>query len=189
MREQSIIKFTLGENKKSGLFLTTLLSAFTGGGSLYLSHFLDFGNGRGVLLILGLCSLAITLFCAIAYYKLKREGFTALFISDEGINDISTGNRIGTVMWKDVECIKIMDDISNLKHKYIVLKVHNPEVYISREPTRSKRRSLNLKLQFYGSPICFSNRALNCTFEELEKAVTEKYNLYKRNHPDSIHQG
>lgn len=37
-----------------------------------------------------------------------------------------------------------MDDISNLKRKYIVLKVRNPNEYIDREPTRSKKRSLEL---------------------------------------------
>ena len=78
-----------------------------------------------------------------------------------------------------------MDDLSNLKRKYIVLKVKNPNEYIDREPTRSKKRSLELKLQYYGSPICISDRALDCTFKELEKAVFEKYNHYKTLHKEA----
>ena len=54
------------------------------------------------------------------------------------------------------------------RRKYIVLKVRNPNEYIDREPTRSKKRSLELRLQYYGSPICISSRALDCTFEELD---------------------
>ena len=78
-----------------------------------------------------------------------------------------------------------MDDISNVKRKYIVLKVRNPNEYIDREPTRSKKRSLELRLQYYGSPICISSRALDCTFEELKQAVFDRYDLYKASHKEA----
>lgn len=179
MESPSVITFKLSRHKKRGLFLTTILSAMVGIGSLHFARSLAYGEGRFVLMVIGIFALLTTFFCCIAYYHLTREHFNAIYISDEGINDISTGNRIGTILWKDIESIKIMDDISNLKRQYIVLKVKNPNEYIDREPTRSKKRSLELRLQYYGSPICISNRALDCTFEELKEAVYEKYNLYK----------
>lgn len=179
MESSSVITFKLSRHKKKGLFLTTILSALIGIGGLRIAQSLSYGEGRFVFIVIGIFALITTFFCCIAYYHLTREHFNAIYISDEGINDISTGNRIGTILWKDIDNIKIMDDISNLKRKYIVLKVKNPNEYIDREPTRSKKRSLELRLQYYGSPICISNRALDCTFEELKEAVYEKYNLYK----------
>lgn len=177
----SVITFKLGKNKKRGLFLTTVLSALGGILLLYLSRLLIVGEGRVVVFFLGLTSLLTTFFCLISYYFLAKEKFTAIYISDEGVNDTSTGHRIGTVVWEDVTDIKIMDDISSLQYKYIVLKVRNPNEYIDREPNRSKKRSLELKHQYYGSPICFSNRALDCTFKELQQAVFDKYTKHKQN--------
>jgi hypothetical protein len=150
---------------------------------LYLFGILKYGGGKFILLCLVVVSCFYALFCIKSFIQLKKEKFTAMYISDEGINDISTGNDIGVILWKDVYEIKIMSDLGNFKGKYIVLKVHNPNEYIRRETTRSKRRTLELKLQYYGSPICFSNRALNCTFEQLKDAVYLKYNQYKDMHP------
>ena len=87
-------------------------------------------------------------------------------ISQEGMNDVSTGHPYGMVQWKDVTAIKVMDDLENSKRQYIVLVLANPQVYIDREINRTKKRSLILKHHFYNTPICFSNRALSCTFEE-----------------------
>lgn len=185
MEAPSVITFKLSRHKKRGLFLTTLCSALVGAGGLHVVHNLTYGEGRFIFLVIGIFALLTTFFCCVAYFHLTREHFNALYISEEGINDISTGNRIGTILWKDVDSIKIMDDISTLKRKYVVLKVKNPNEYIDREPTRSKKRSLELRLQYYGSPICISNRALDCTFEELKQAIFERYNLYKASHKEA----
>lgn len=181
MRTSSVITFRLSKNKQRSLFITTLFTALIGAGAMVFSHSLKFGNGRLAFILLGIFLLLITLFCLVNYYYLIKEKFNVMYISEEGINDTSTRNRIGTVLWKDVENIKIMDDISNLKRKYIVLRVSNPNEYIDREPNLSKKRSLELRHQYYGSPICISNRALECKFDELSQAVFEKYNLYKAN--------
>ena len=185
METPSVTTFKLSRHKKRGLFLTTILSALIGTGALYAANGLQYGEGRFVFIAIGVFALLTTFFCFISYSFLTRGSFKAIYISEEGINDISTGNRIGTILWKDVESIKIMDDISNLKRKYIVLKVRNPSEYIDREPTRSKKRSLELRLQYYGSPICISSRALDCTFEELKQAVFDRYDLYKASHKEA----
>ena len=61
-----------------------------------------------------------------------------MIISDEGITDLSTGYRIGTVLWNDVTKIKVMDDLENLNYKYVVLVVKNPNQYIMQEPIAIK---------------------------------------------------
>ncbi|MDR0394662.1 MAG: hypothetical protein LBH77_05845, partial [Tannerella sp.] len=50
---------------------------------------------------------------------------------------------------------------------------------INREPSFIKKRTMVLKYQHYGSPICFSERGLNCTFKELEDIVRTYYEHYK----------
>lgn len=185
MNTPAVTTFKLSRKKQRGLFLTTLFSALIGIGSMVVSHELKLGEGRFLLILIGFFSLLTTAFCCISYYHLTREKFRAIYISEEGLNDTSTGSRIGTILWKDVDNIKVMDDISNLKRKYIVIKVKNPNEYIDREPARSKKRSMELRLQYYGSPICISNRALDCTFEELKQAVYERYDLYQASHKEA----
>lgn len=185
MNTPAVTTFKLSRKKQRGLFLTTLFSALIGIGAMVVSHELKLGEGRFLLILIGFFSLLTTVFCCISYYNLTREKFRAIYISEEGLNDTSTGSRIGTILWKDVDNIKVMDDISNLKRKYIVIKVKNPNEYIDREPARSKKRSMELRLQYYGSPICISNRALDCTFEELKQAVYERYDLYQASHKEA----
>ncbi|MDH6322984.1 hypothetical protein M2459_001530 [Parabacteroides sp. PF5-5] len=179
----SVITFTLKKKKTRLLYLGALLAVVFGSLELYLFSLLKYGAGKFILLCLVIVSCIYAIFCVASLIRLKKENFTGIYISDEGINDISTGNNYGSVLWQDVESVKIMDELGNPNRKYIVLKVHNPIDYIQREISLSKRRSLELKLQYYGSPICFSNRALNCTFDQLKDAVYVKYNHYKDMHP------
>lgn len=181
-----LIKFTLIRRKIQMLIINGIISLLAGGGLFYLSSRLSFGGGRFLVAIIAFVLVCLAIFSWIAFYKLWQERFNAMYISDEGINDISTGNNIGTVLWKEVESIKVMKELGcgPKERKYIVLKVSNPTDYIQRETNRAKRRTLELKHQYYGSPICFSNRALNCTFDELKDAVMFKYNLYKNTYSE-----
>ncbi len=174
----NVITFTLKRKKIKLLVLGTILSAFFGCLELYLFSIMKFGGGKFIMLCLSIISFGYLIFCLGSLFYLRKEKYTGIYISDHGINDISTGNNIGTVLWQDVTELKVMSELGNSKGKYIVLRVKNPMEYIQRERIGSKRRSLELKLQYYGSPICFSNRALNCTFDELKEAVYIKYNQY-----------
>ncbi|MDF9828766.1 STM3941 family protein [Parabacteroides sp. PF5-6] len=175
----NVITFTLARKEKIIFYLITFLSGVIGFGGVFLAGKLAFGGGRFIVLTVGVFSLIVMFFCLYSFFRLRKEEGVGIYISDEGIYDISTGNTYGTVVWSDVEEIRIMDDISDLKHQYIVVRVKNPTAYIQREQNKAKQHSLELKLQFYGTPICFSNRTLNCTFEQLKDAVFLKYNQYK----------
>lgn len=178
----NLITFTLKKRKIQLLFLGAFLAALFGGAELYLVGLLKYRSLKAVVFCLAIASFLFMLFFIRSLIFLKKENFTGIYISEQGINDISTGNYIGTVIWEDVEEMKIMEELGYPGQKYIVLKVRNPLEYINREPIPSKRRTLELKLQYYGSPICFSNRALNCTFEQLKDAVYLKYSQYKDTH-------
>lgn len=175
----NVITFTIKKKKIRLLLLGAFLSLIFGGLELYLFHLLKFGSGKLIMLCLAVVSCFYIIICIRGLIQFRKEHYVGIYISSEGVNDISTGNNIGTILWKDVKEIKIMSELGAPQRKYVVLKVHNPTEYIQREISLSKRRTLELKLQYYGSPICFSNRALNCTFDQLKDAVFLKYNQYK----------
>jgi hypothetical protein len=149
----------------------------------YLYAGLNGMAGKVLTIILLIGTFGFFFFNLMALLVLRREGFTGFFISSEGINDVSTGNNYGLVYWKDVVKIRIVDDLEHFKRKYIVLKVRNPQEYITREPSLIKKRTMMLKHQYYGSPICFSERGLNCTFKELEGIVRSYYEHYGASDP------
>lgn len=178
--ENTPVTFKINKKKKRNLYIAALVCSIAGPLLLLHSHFLSFGGGRGFILLIGAMVTAVAVFSILGIRFLAKEKDAVLYLSDDGIMDISTGNSIGTILWEDIEEIKVMDDISNLKQKYLVLKLRNPKDYIDREKNGHKRRSMELRLQYYGSPICISTRALNCEFNELKAAVVKKYVAYKQ---------
>lgn len=172
--------FVLHPRKKNGLIIGMLLSVLMAILWFYIFINLDRMPGKIVTIILFLVSIGALVFDIVAYVVLSREHFIGLFLSADGLNDISTGNNYGIVYWKDVIKMRIVDDIEHPKFKYIVLKVKDPQQYIDREPLIAKKRSLMLKYHYYGSPVCFSNRGLNCSFEDLEANVRMYLDNYKK---------
>lgn len=185
MEASTVVTFQLSNKKKTGLYVTLFLSLFAGIGLMLLSKDLTFGTGRLAVGLAGLISLYICAFCIYCIYQLIKIGFKGIIISDQGITDLSTGYQIGTVLWQDIEKVKIMKDLSDLKYEYMVLIVKNPNEYINREPTRFKKRSLTLKLHYYGSPVCISNRALECSFETLKTVILAKYEKLNKQESNS----
>lgn len=146
-------------------------------GLMYLAHYLYSMRlpGRYLTGLFVVVSMLLFIFSLWAVYRMHKDGLIGVIISDEGVTDLSTGYYVGTVLWKDIERIKVMDDLENLNYQYVVLVVKNPNQYIVQEKTAIKRRSLILKFHTYGSPICISTRALCCTFNELYSAINDHY--------------
>lgn len=170
--------YKLRMKKKIGLILFILINLILMIFFMHLGYELIKSPGRILCAIIVVFSFCMVIFGIIAWIRLINEKFIGFFISSDGLNDISTGNNYGIVMWKDVTKVRIMKDIENPKKKYIVLKVKNPQEYIERETSQSKRHTMILKMHYYGSPICFSNRGIDCSFEELEENVKSYYNNY-----------
>lgn len=178
-----IVKIMLNSRKRRGVYLFSasmcLITAFLFflSGFLYRHHFPGFHLSI-LFTIIGIFLLCFSLW---AIYCLRKSDYIGMIVSDEGVTDLSTGYRIGTVLWTDVTKIKIMDDLENLHYKYLVLVVKNPNQYIMQEPTEIKKRSLMLKLHQYGSPVCFSVRALDCPFDELCSIIISRYRSVRGN--------
>lgn len=169
----------LKPRKKRSLYLGAIFNLAVSIIAFKLLYITSFGFGKFILFLLGAAGALIAIFNVFGLIRLYKEGFVGLFISGEGLNDISTGNTYGMVQWKDVYKIKVIDDIEHPKYKYIILKVQNPQDYIDREYIGYKKRSLVLKFHYYGSPVCFSNRALDCSFDELYQTITTYYENYQ----------
>lgn len=178
--------FKLKKRKRVGLILFICVELLLTLFFLRLGLGLERNFGRMICSVLFLSSLVVLAFAVFALIRLIRENFVGFFISGDGLNDISTGHDIGVVMWRDVVKIRVVDDIESARRKYIVLKVHNPQAYIDREASHIKRRSMTLKLHYYGSPICFSERAIECTFEELEANVRRYYDNYQQREKEHL---
>lgn len=174
----------LHPKKKYGLLLGAVINFILAICWAWWFAGLDRMPGKVLITLLFLASVVMFIFHVVAYIFLKREKFIGFFISGDGLNDISTGNNYGVVYWKDIVKIRIVEDMEHPKRKYIVLKVKDPQQYIDREPFTAKKRSLMLKYHYYGSPVCFSNRGLNCTFEELEACVRAYYENYQQRKSD-----
>lgn len=170
--------YMLRSRKRYGPILGAIISFLSSFFFFQLGVGLDGVAGKFFSFIMLFFSFIIFIFCVLGFIYLKREKFIGFFISSEGFNDISTGHQYGIVQWKDVIKIRIVDDIDHPGRKYICLKLKNPSEYISRESRQHKRRSLEIKYHYYGSPICFSNRGLDCTFEELECTIRTYYNFF-----------
>jgi hypothetical protein len=170
----------LHTRKKTGTCLGILSTLMLTIGFSYLLAHLDQMPGKVITSILFLASAGALFFYLASLYVMKREKFVGFFISGDGLNDISTGHSYGVVYWKDVVKIRPAEDPEHPEFKYIVLKVKDPQQYIDRESFLAKKRSLLLKYHRYGSPVCFSNRGLNCTFEELLSCVEQYYENYKK---------
>lgn len=169
----------LHRNKRIGLILFIFLFLVLGCLSTDIGYRLGNNPGRFICLVIFGISVTLFVFGILAFIYLRREKFIGFFISSEGLNDISTGHNYGVIPWRDVTKIRIVSDIDHPAKKYIVLKVRNPETFINREQYHTKKRSLMLKFHYYGSPICFSNRGLDCTFEELETYIRTYYKNYQ----------
>jgi hypothetical protein len=178
--------FYLRRDKKRRLYLAVTISFIVMMLMFWLFSFLNFGQGKYLALLIGIAALLTFTFVLLSLIHLTKENFIGMFISGRGINDISTGHAYGMVLWKDVISIKVLTELGNVNHKYIVLKVINPQEYIDREPNHSKKRSMILKHHYYGSPICFSNRELDCTFEELQDCIFEYYNNYLQRKKEKV---
>lgn len=172
--------FRLRRRKAVGLVLFIVVQLALMGFFAHLGYLLIKSPGRIVCAIIVLFTFMLFIFGIMAFVRMVKEGFIGFFISPDGLNDISTGHDYGVVMWRDVEGIRIVSDIEHPRWQYIVLKVKNPQAYIDREPLAAKKRSMILKLHYYGSPICFSNRGLNCGFDELKDTVQQYFDAYSK---------
>ncbi len=119
-------------------------------------------------------SLFFGLACILLFTKLfdKKPG---LIINKDGIIDNSNFSSVGLISWSDILNIESKKVVSS---DFLLLKVKNPEEYISRV-SYLKRILLRKNFETYNTPITITSAGLECNFKELEKIILDNYLKYK----------
>ena len=103
--------------------------------------------------------------------KMLADKRPALVVDRDGIRDNSNAIAVGLIPWTDVIGVSM---ISVMGQRFIVVSVTNPEHYISRQRNFLKRKSMQVNMRNYGSPITISTNTLKCDANELVRTIKKK---------------
>ncbi len=105
---------------------------------------------------------------ALVFWKLfdRRPGIT---IDSRGITDWSSVVSIGLIAWEDIESISVQEGKSP---NFLYLNLRNPEKYVGRARNRFHAYLLRSNIRWRGTPVSLTASTLNCSFRELDTAVT-----------------
>lgn len=116
---------------------------------------------------------AIIFFGLVAFVLIRKLSDTepGLIIDDAGLYDNSSGLSAGHILWTDIENISVFQ---MQKQKLLMVKVKNPQDYIDRQTNFFKRKSMELNLRMYATPVSIATNGLKIPFTELLDLVTQK---------------
>lgn len=132
------------------------------------------GSGRITALIIPGILFIISCYYAIAYFFQYRK--PGLVIDSTGITDQSNYNALGLIPWSD---IKGIEKRTLLRHDFLLIRLSDPEKYISRVKNPFRRKSLITSNRLLGTPLALSVRELSCSFSSLENSVKQAYEVYR----------
>jgi hypothetical protein len=93
-------------------------------------------------------------------------------MNNTGIIDNSSGVSAGYIPWYDIEKIKF---VKVFNQKFLMIIVNNPEECFQKQASVIKRKTMQMNLKMYGSPISISATGLKCDFNELENILNKKF--------------
>lgn len=112
----------------------------------------------------------------VIFSKLQDKN-AGLRIDASGVIDLSSGVSLGRIPWSDVEAI---DEFSAAGQSFVVLKLHNPEVYISKY-TGLKRKIHEANLNLCGSPAAITANALQADYEDVLNLLQQGFQRFQEN--------
>ena len=127
------------------------------------------GNSQ-LIFLTGLSSAFFFSIMAVMYLKKLFQRSPGIIINSEGITDNSSGVAAGFIKWDDLEKISVME---LRKQKLLMLYVHNPQYYISRQRNAIKRKIMQINHKSFATPISISTNGLHCKFDELYDLVDQ----------------
>ncbi|RFZ90367.1 hypothetical protein D0C36_21485 [Mucilaginibacter conchicola] len=157
---------------KTSMALGLAASAvFVAAGIWFVNHPNQFHRAPLIITIIGIA--AIVAFGVAALYIVNklfdtRPGF---IIDDDGITDNSNAFAVGFVPWEDVQKIEVA---YIQRQKIIKIYVKDPDGYIRRQPNALSRRMASISYRIHGSPVAVSAQALQSSFDDLYKLITER---------------
>lgn len=131
------------------------------------------GNRLTALIIPGLLFI-VACYYAITYFLQYRK--PGLIIDSKGITDLSNYNGLGFIPWHDITAI---EKRTLLRRDFLLIRLSDPDKYISRTKNPFRRKSLTAGNRLLGTPLTLSVRELNCSFSDLEKSVQQAYQSFR----------
>jgi hypothetical protein len=98
-----------------------------------------------------------------------------LIINEEGVFDNSSGVSAGMIPWNDITGFEKFQVMST---KLLLIRVRNPDAYVSRVTNRFKARIMAANSASYGTPISISPHSLDIRFEQLLALLESKRKQY-----------
>jgi hypothetical protein len=128
--------------------------------------------------IVGYAAIIFFGMCAVFFIRKLSDTKPGLVIDDEGLIDNSGGLSAGRILWEDIENISVLE---MHRQKLLMVRVKNPQDYISRQKTSLKRKVMELNYKMYGTPLSITANGLKLPFQELLALVTQKFKETGRN--------
>ena len=129
-----------------------------------------------MLWVSGVSSILFFGFCGVVVVKKLNDKKPGLVIDKTGITDNSTAIAAGHIPWVDIEEIKL---VKVFTQQFIIIKVQNPQKYISRQTKSALKKAVEYNYKNYGSPITISEVALKYNFKELETILQNEFKKYR----------
>ena len=143
----------------------------------YPSFFISslFRNKTIIIICGAFCCLSI--FLVIPYILMLFSHKPGVIICDKGIINRSNWTNLGLIAWNDIINIK-RKKIG--KGKYIIVFLKNPDYYMSKVKNPVTKLNITQYNITYDTPVVINPKTLSCTFDELESALREGFERYKR---------
>lgn len=161
-------------NKKQPVTLITLFLLLVGAGANYLLIGILYPKLPGFwnlkVTAVALVS-AVVIWAIVVVIRHSSRKKPSLIIDAKGITDRTNITSVGFIPWSDITSFELVKGSFN--HKLIVVKVKNPEIYISANARLSASRQSQL-MQF-GSPILITATTLEYDPQQLVALLTERF--------------
>ena len=125
-----------------------------------------------IIFVAGLLGILFFGFLSFFFFKKLSDKSPGLIISDEGITDNSSGLSAGFIPWADIIAIK---ESKVVNQKFINIIVKNPQVYIDRQNSTFKRKTMQTNYNYFRSAIGISANGLKINYSNLKTLLEKKF--------------
>lgn len=124
-------------------------------------------------LVSGIGIVGVAFFGIATLYNWRKilNSKLGIYISEEGMMDLTSVFRIGWIEWKDIVGFTTKK-IS--KTEVICIETSNPEKYLERLKSPVLRKASEQNLRIYGTPFFINTSSLSMSSAELEKVLNEE---------------
>jgi hypothetical protein len=154
------------------LIIFNVLSAFM----IYNPDFFVSGFMRisFFIFIIGIISFTFTLAMIVSHIALLLSKEKGIILTDSGIVDNSNYESLGFIKWEDISHIKTIKQYSG---NYLEVTIKNKKKYMTNDKKMNllKRFLIFMNNWHPNETIILSDKKLDCTFQELETMVIEKW--------------